>query len=51
LSLGISYGLRAADAVHLATAIEVGAEQFLTKNTKDVPKAFSEIDMRYPENL
>lgn len=30
VALGVSYGLRAADAAHLATAIAAGADRFLT---------------------
>ncbi|HYI57164.1 MAG TPA: PIN domain-containing protein [Microlunatus sp.] len=51
LALAIDHGLRAADAVHLATAIEAGADQFLTNNRKDFPQSISEIDVVYPEQL
>lgn len=50
-ALGASYGLRAADAVHLATAIGVGANRFLTNNRDDFPKSITEIDITYPADL
>ncbi|MGC5027228.1 type II toxin-antitoxin system VapC family toxin [Tsukamurella sp. DT100] len=51
LSLAVSYGLRAADSVHLATAIAAGADRFLTNNRKDFPKSIREIDVIYPDDL
>jgi PIN domain. len=51
LELAISYGLRAADAAHLATAIAAGAEGFLTNNRKDFPQTITEIDILYPDQL
>lgn len=50
-ALGASYGLRAADAVHLATAVSAGADRFITSNVKDFPKKIAEIDITYPEDL
>jgi len=50
-ALGASYGLRAADAVHLATAVGTGADRFLTNNQSDFPKSITEIDITYPEDL
>jgi len=50
-ALGSSYGLRAADAVHLATAVAAGAERFLTDNRSDFPLTISEIDVVYPSEL
>lgn len=50
-ALGASYRLRAADAVHLATAVGAGADRFLTNNTADFPKSIREIDVTYPEDL
>ncbi len=49
--LGASYGLRAADAVHLGTAVAGGAERFLTNNRSDFPKTITEIDITYPDDL
>lgn len=50
-ALGASYGLRAADAVHLATAVGAGADRFLTNNKGDFPKLIAEIEVTYPEEL
>ncbi len=51
LALAVSYGLKAADSVHLATAIAAGADRFLTGNRKDFPKTIREIDVIYPDDL
>lgn len=45
------YGLRAADATHLATAISIGAERFITNNQRDFPASLREIDITYPADL
>ncbi len=50
-ALGAACGLRAADAVHLATAIGAAADRFITNNKADFPKWISEIDVTYPEDL
>jgi predicted nucleic acid-binding protein len=50
-SLGASYGLRAVDAVHLATAVVAGADRFLTNNRSDFPKSITEIDITCPGDL
>ena len=50
-ALGASYGLRAADAVHLATAVAGGADRFLTNNRDDFPKTITEIQVVYPAEL
>jgi predicted nucleic acid-binding protein len=50
-ALGASYTLRAADAVHLATAIGVGADRFITNNQSDFSKTIAEIDIVYPSEL
>lgn len=50
-ALGAAYGLRAADAVHLATAVGAGADRFLTNNRSDFPKSITEIDITYPDDL
>lgn len=50
-ALGASYRLRAADAVHLATAVAAGADRFLTTNSKDFPRSIMEIDVTYPADL
>jgi predicted nucleic acid-binding protein len=50
-ALAVKYGLRAADATHLATAIAVGADRFLTNNQRDFPRAISEVRVTYPPDL
>lgn len=50
-ALGATYGLRAADAVHLATAVNAGAVRFITNNRKDFPVTIAEIQVTYPEDL
>jgi len=50
-ALGAAYHLRAADAVHLATAVGAGADRFLTNNHSDFPKTIAEIDIVYPNDL
>jgi predicted nucleic acid-binding protein len=49
--LGAAYGLRAADAVHLATAVAVGADRFVTNNRRDVTSDIVEIDVVHPDAL
>ena len=50
-ALGSKYGLRAADAIHLATAIGVSADRFITSNQRDFPPTISEITVMYPAAL
>ena len=50
-ALGAAYSLRAADAIHLATAVGAGADRFVTNNQRDFPKSISEIDITYPGDL
>ncbi len=50
-AFAVSYRLRAADAVHLATAVAGGADRFLTTNQSDFPTTIAEIDVVYPANL
>lgn len=50
-ALGASYGLHAADALHLATAVGAGADRFITNNSTDFPKRIAEIDITYPRDL
>lgn len=49
--LGADYRLKAADAVHLATAVAAGADRFLTNNRKDFDLSIEEIDVTYPDQL
>ncbi len=51
VALGAKYGLRAADSVHLATAVEAGAEVFLTNNSKDFFRGITEVEVVYPAML
>ena len=48
-TLGAKYGLRAADAVHLATAVIWGAERFHTNNRKDFGPHITEVEVVWPE--
>jgi predicted nucleic acid-binding protein len=50
-SLGSTHKLRAADAVHLATAVATGADRFITNNSSDFTKHITEIDVVYPDEL
>jgi hypothetical protein len=49
--LAARYSLRAADAVHLATAVAMGAKRFITNNRRDFPASITEIDVTYPDAL
>ena len=49
--LAARYDLRAADATHLATAVNLGAERFIADNRRDFPESIKEIDVTYPEML
>ncbi len=51
VALAARYRLSAADAVHLATAVAVGADRFLTNNHRDFPKGITEIAVTYPDEL
>ena len=50
-ALGAANGLRAVDAVHLATAVAAGADRFITNNASDFSKAIAEVDVTYPADL
>ena len=50
-ALGSTHRLRAADAVHLATAVAAGAERFITNNASDFPKSITEVKVTYPDEL
>jgi predicted nucleic acid-binding protein len=47
--LGAKYKLRAADAVHLATAVMWGADRFHTNNSKDFGQHIDEIEIVLPQ--
>lgn len=51
VSLGATYGLRATDATHLATAVSAGATRFITNNSKDFSRDIAEIEVTYPSDL
>ncbi len=50
-ALSSRYRLRAADATHLATAVGLGADRFITNNQRDFPATITEINITYPANL
>ena len=50
-ALAVKYSLRAADATHLATAVAVGADRFLTDNKRDFPPTIAEVGVTYPADL
>lgn len=50
-SLSARYRLKATDATHLATALAVGADRFITNNQRDLPQTITEIDITYPADL
>jgi len=50
-ALSSRYRLKAADATHLATAVSMGADRFITNNKRDFPPAITEIRVTYPADL
>jgi predicted nucleic acid-binding protein len=50
-ALSGKYRLKAADATHLATAVNVGADRFSTNNQRDFPATITEIAISYPADL
>lgn len=51
VALAASYRLKATDAVHLATAVNGGADRFVTNNRRDFPQTINEIGITYPGDL
>jgi predicted nucleic acid-binding protein len=49
--LAAKYRLHAADATHLATAVGLGADRFITSNQRDFPRSIVEVQVTYPEDL
>lgn len=49
--LGSRYALRAAGATHLATAVSMGADRFITNNRRDFAPGITEIRVVYPVDL
>lgn len=50
-ALSSRYRLKAADATHLATAVSLGADRFITNNRRDFPATITEIQVTYPADL
>lgn len=50
-ALSSRYRLRAADATHLATAVSMGADRFITNNKRDFGTGITEIDIIHPDEL
>ena len=50
-ALSSRYRLRAADATHLATAVSLGADRFITNNQRDFSSAITEIHVTYPADV
>lgn len=50
-ALAARYRLRAADAVHLATAVSAGADRFITDNSADFVDSITEIAITHPSDL
>ena len=50
-ALSSTYRLKTADATHLATAVSMGAERFITSNKRDFSPDIKEIDVTYPDAL
>jgi len=49
--LAAKYRLHAADATHLATAVSLGADRFITNNQRDFPRSIAEVQVTYPADL
>jgi predicted nucleic acid-binding protein len=50
-ALSSRYRLKAADATHLATAVGMGADRFITNNKRDFGTSITEIDIIHPDEL
>jgi predicted nucleic acid-binding protein len=50
-ALSSRYRLKASDATHLATAVSMGADRFITNNKRDFGMGVTEIDVTYPDDL
>ena len=50
-ALSIRYRLRVSDATHLATAVGLGADRFITNNQRDFPTTITETQITYPASL
>ena len=50
-ALSSRYRLKAVDAAHLATAVGLGADRFITNNQRDFPATITEVQVTYPADL
>ena len=50
-ALSSRYRLKATDAIHLATAVGMGAGRFITNNQRDFPATITEVQVTYPADL
>jgi predicted nucleic acid-binding protein len=50
-ALSSRYRLKAMDATHLATAVGMGADRFITNNKRDFGAQIEEIDITFPDAL
>jgi predicted nucleic acid-binding protein len=50
-ALSSRYRLKAADATHLATAVGMGADRFITNNRRDFLATIAEVTVTYPADL
>ena len=50
-ALAVEHALPAIDSVHLATAIQAGADRFITNNRKDFRSGIADIEVVYPGDL
>ena len=50
-ALSSRYRLRTADATHLATAVSMGADRFITNNKRNFSTGITEIEIIHPEEL
>ncbi|MEY4175824.1 MAG: hypothetical protein RI900_2989 [Actinomycetota bacterium] len=50
-ALAVEHALPAIDSVHLATAIQAGADRFITNNRKDFRAPIADIEVVYPSDL
>jgi predicted nucleic acid-binding protein len=51
MAFGAKYRLRAADAIHLATAVVWGADRFHTNNRRDFGPHVTEVEVVHPDSL
>ena len=50
-ALAADHALAAIGAVHLATAVNAGADRFITNDSRDFPRHITEIRITYPNEL